>query len=401
MAHANAHAAASPVASHAHASAWLEQTAVVSLCAVAASVQFSIAVAQSLLAVALLCWVGLLIVRREPIAVPRFFWPLLAFCALTVVSALMSPQPRVSLVDCKQLVLFLMVPLTYRVMTGTRGRTATTIIVSVGAVSAIYGIVQYQILGFPRLGLRPHGTLGHYMTYSGLVMLVIAAALARVLFDARERAWPALVIPALAVAVAFTSTRSAWVGVCAAVALLFCLKDFRLIALVPIFAAAFVALAPPTITQRFMSMFDASDPTRRDRVAMLHEGVHMVRDHPFVGVGPNMVEARYAEYRDPDAVQAVNPHLHNVPLQIAAERGIPALAAWLAFVVLLVVDLARTFREGSQRTLAAAGLAAVAAMAAAGLFEHNFGDSEFLMLFLLLITLPFAAAHHPRDHVRA
>ena len=41
---------------------------------------------------------------------------------------------------------------------------------------------------------------------------------------------------------------------------------------------------------------------------------------------------------------------------------------------------------------AAAGLAAVAGMLAAGLFEYNFGDSEFLMLFLVLITLPFAAA---------
>jgi len=30
-------------------------------------------------------------------------------------------------------------------------------------------------------------------------------------------------------------------------------------------------------------------------------------------------------------------------------------------------------------------------MLAAGLFEYNFGDSEFLMLFLVLITLPFAA----------
>jgi hypothetical protein len=25
------------------------------------------------------------------------------------------------------------------------------------------------------------------------------------------------------------------------------------------------------------------------------------------------------------------------------------------------------------------------------MFEHNFGDSEFLMLFLVLITLPFAS----------
>jgi hypothetical protein len=25
------------------------------------------------------------------------------------------------------------------------------------------------------------------------------------------------------------------------------------------------------------------------------------------------------------------------------------------------------------------------------MFEYNFGDSEFLMLFLILVTLPFAA----------
>ena len=37
-------------------------------------------------------------------------------------------------------------------------------------------------------------------------------------------------------------------------------------------------------------------------------------------------------------------------------------------------------------------------MLAAGLFEYNFGDSEFLMLFLLLITLPFAlAAQRPTE----
>jgi hypothetical protein len=43
------------------------------------------------------------------------------------------------------------------------------------------------------------------------------------------------------------------------------------------------------------------------------------------------------------------------------------------------------------RSLPASALAAIAGMLAAGLFEYNFGDSEFLMLFLVLITLPFAA----------
>jgi len=42
-------------------------------------------------------------------------------------------------------------------------------------------------------------------------------------------------------------------------------------------------------------------------------------------------------------------------------------------------------------------------MLAAGMFEYNFGDSEFLMLFLILISLPFAVAHRtaPRRSMRA
>ena len=48
------------------------------------------------------------------------------------------------------------------------------------------------------------------------------------------------------------------------------------------------------------------------------------------------------------------------------------------------------FRSGKNRVLAATGLASLIAMLAAGMFEYNFGDSEFLMLFLILVTLPFA-----------
>jgi hypothetical protein len=37
-------------------------------------------------------------------------------------------------------------------------------------------------------------------------------------------------------------------------------------------------------------------------------------------------------------------------------------------------------------------------MLAAGFFEYNFGDSEFLMLLLVMITLPFAAAREGGRH---
>jgi O-antigen ligase len=117
----------------------------------------------------------------------------------------------------------------------------------------------------------------------------------------------------------------------------------------------------------------------------------MIAAHPVIGVGPNMVERLYAEYRGPDAVNQINPHLHNNPLQIAAERGLPALAIWLWFIVALTRDLWQRFWKGQQRFLAAAALASVVALLTAGLFEYNFGDSEVLMLFLIVVTLPAAA----------
>ncbi|HKB09262.1 MAG TPA: O-antigen ligase family protein [Vicinamibacterales bacterium] len=369
----------------------LEQAGAVALIGVAGALQFSIALAQILLLIALVCWVATLIVKHERVTVPQFFLPLAAYAGATLVSAAFSSDPRTSLVDCKQLVLFLLVPAVYRLINAQQARTLLTVVLTCAAVSAAFGVVQYGILHYDQLSQRPQGTLGHYMTYSGLLMMVIAVAVARLLFDSRDRTWAAAVLPALAVAVALTSTRSAWVGACTGVALLFALKDFRLFAVLPIVAAVFFALAPGMITKRFVSMFDNKDPTRLDRVAMVHEGERMIAAHPLTGVGPNMVEKRYADYRGNDAVNKVNPHLHNNPLQIAAERGLPALALWLWFIAALCLDLQRRFVSGSPRVLAAAALAVTVALLTAGLFEYNFGDSEVLMLFLIVTTLPAAA----------
>jgi O-antigen ligase len=235
------------------------------------------------------------------------------------------------------------------------------------------------------------------MTYSGLLVLVISVALAQVLFGKRDRIWAALVIPALAAAVAVSFTRSAIAGALAAAALLFVLRDYRLLILLPIGAVLFLAVAPSALSDRVASAFDPNNPTVKDRVAMMREGQRMVSARPLVGVGPNMVKERYAEFREPGAIEQVNPHLHNVPLQIAAERGLPALAIWIGFVIIALVDLARAFRSDSYRPLAAAALAAMVAMLAAGMFEYNFGDSEFLMLLLLILTLPFAAGRPAPD----
>ena len=361
------------------------------LLAFVATVQVSIVAAQAFLVLLLIAWVATLVRDKTRPTAPQFFWPLLAYAIVTLVSAAFSHDWIESFIDSKQLYLFLIVPVVYDLARGPRTKTVTDVIITVGALAAAYGIVQYGMLHFDSLRLRPRGTMGHYMTYSGTLMLVIGIAAARIVFGVRDRMWPALIMPALVVALTLTFTRSAWVGVCVGVSLLFILKDFRLTGLLPVAVALLFALAPDRITDRVLSVFDLQDPSSRDRVAMVQTGVAMVKDHPLTGVGPNMVERLYTQYRDPDGVEKVNPHLHNVPLQIAAERGLPALVVWLAFIAVLTIRTFQIFRTSTDRVPPAAALAAIAAMLAAGMFEYNFGDSEFLMLFLVIVTLPFAA----------
>jgi O-antigen ligase len=378
----------------------LEVAAVTTLLGFVAALQISIAASGILLTITLGLWVALLTTQRERPTAPPFFLALLAYAAFTMVSVAFSLDPGISLVDSKEVLLFLVVPVVYRLARGQRAHTLATIIITVGAASAVFGVVQYGILEYDNLGQRPRGAMGHYMTYSGLLVLVIALAGARLLFDTRERLWSALVMPALLVALALTLTRGAWVGACAALGLLFVMKDLRLLAVVPVLAALFIAFAPPALTDRLYSAFDLQDPTNRDRVAMARAGFRMVADHPLTGVGPDVVKEVYPEYRDAGAVQENNPHLHNVPLHIAAERGLPALVVWLGFLVLVLRDLVGRLKAQEGAWLAAAAVAAVAGMLAAGMFEYNFGDSEFLMLFLVLITLPHAAAHSTRAATR-
>jgi len=380
----------------------LERAAYYSLLAFVALLPFSIFASELLLTVTGLLWLAVIIRGHETFEAPRMFWPLVAYAAATFVASIFSVDPPTSIIDCKQLLLFSIVPIAYRLLPGRRALTVVDVIITAGAISAVIGIVQFGILEFDSLGQRPRGLLGMYMTYSGQLMLIACVATARVLFRKDDRLWTALVMPAIIAALAATLSRNAWVGACVGIGLLFIMRDFRLVALLPVVAAIFIAFAPTQMTDRLYSSFrfkhqrhdtaatEASLLSNRDRLAMIRSGFRIIKDDPLTGVGPDMIIRVYSYYRDPNAVQQLNSHLHNVPLQIAAERGLPALAVWLWFIITLLRDFI-TKRAGSILSLNYGALAVTAAMLTAGMFEYNFGDSEFLMLFLVLVTLPYAA----------
>jgi len=378
----------------------LERLAFVALAGCLGLIQLTIVGAEILLDIAGLLWLVIAIRDRRPPAVPAFFWPLVALAAWTLVSSAFSMDPLESFKRDRQLLLYLIVPIAMRLARGRRAMATADTIITLGAAGALVGIVQYAALGYDVLQHRPHGLLGHYMTYSGVLMLVLCVAAAQLVYRERGWIWPAVAVPALFVALVTTYSRNAWVGTLLAIGVLLVLRRaWKLLIAVPVFIAILAVVAPSGIRHRALSAFDLNDATNRDRIAMLKSGKAMIADHPWTGVGPNMVPRAYIEkYKTPDAVDPVDKpgdtraHLHNVPVQLAAERGLPALAAWLWFIVVAVRDLLREFRRGRARALAAGALAAVVAALAAGLFEHNFGDSEFLILFLGILTLPFAAA---------
>ena len=382
--------------------AGLERAAYYALLAFVALLPFSIAASQVLLTCSGVLWFVLVIRGHERFDAPAMFWPLAAYAGATLVASLFSVDPETSFIDCKQLLLFSIVPIAFRLLPGRRALTAVDVIITVGAISAVIGVVQFGILEFDSLGQRPRGLLGMYMTYSGQLMLVACLAAARILFRKDDRLWTALVMPALIAALAATLSRNAWVGACVGIGLLFVIRDFRLFALLPVAIATFIAFAPSQMTDRLYSSFrvkhlrhdtaatEASLLSNRDRLAMIRSGFRIIKKDPLTGVGPDMVVSVYASYRDPNAVQQLNSHLHNVPLQIAAERGLPALAIWLWFIVMLIRDFVKN-RMQADPSLAYGALSVTVAMVAAGMFEYNFGDSEVLMLFLVLVTLPYAA----------
>jgi O-antigen ligase len=383
----------------------IELAGYVTLVACLGIVQFTI-FGANLIVIPGVLWLIVAIREGRRPDVPAFFWPLLVLAGWTLLSCAFSLNPLISIERSRQLGLFLIVPMTARLLRGTRAMTTINVIIALGAAGALVGIVEYAALGFDEPNHRPRGTLGHYMTYSGVLMLVTCAAAARLIYYRKEWIWPAIAVPALLVALVFTDTRNVWVGTMIAVAVLLAIRNLRLLLLVPVAAALFFVAAPPALKQRAYSIVNLHDATNQDRVAMFKSGVHMVKDHPLFGVGMNMVPLVYPQYRSPDAVDPADvvgvptrAHLHNVPIQLAAERGAPALLIWLWFVVVAGRDLFRQLLRGPAKAVAGAGAAALVAMVVAGLFEHNFGDSEFLTLFLGLITLPFAAAEGLRPEV--
>ena len=420
------------------------------MAAIAATCPVSIFAAQSVgLSLAVLVFLVRILRGHTRLERSPLDGPILAFTVWTLLSAAFSPDPLTSHDSAKKLVLFALFYLSVEALTPERDRERILDAALLGGLALAAGVLlEYYFLGYDTLLNRPHSFLGHYMTASGLVMAVLVLAAARLAFlpgpllrpsshDWRALAllvaglcavtacqaldlfaveaerlfvaglaaggayvalsrgpWPGpatstalalLVVPVASWAVVVSRTRNAWLGTLVGLGLVAVLRAPKLLWGLAAAVAAVVILRPAPVVGR-LTVVDASSV---DRYYMWQAGIDMIRDKPVFGQGPGRILAVYPEYRWPQAPNALQPHLHDNALQIAAERGLPCLVWWLWFVAAAMGDAWREVRRGAGWP-AVAALAFLAAFMAAGLFEYNFGDSEILMFTLLVAAIPYA-----------
>ena len=391
---------------------------------------FGIALSNVVLGIAILVFPAL----REP-ADPGFrrARPLLLamaiYAGLLLVAVAFSQDPATSVGGLRELFTLAALPLAIGSIAGERRlRLLFDAAIVAAAIAALAGLAQFWI-GFGDLDRRIRGPFSHVMTFSGILLLVDLLLVARLMFrpptlsaqsdrgprPLLERPWLAWTALALInLALVGSLTRNAWLGLLVGAGWLLWMRRRLLLVWVLPAALVFVVLAPVPVLARALSITNFSDESSYDRLCMLEAGARMVAEHPLFGIGPNMVERLYPIYRHASAARLNVPHLHDSYAQLAAERGLPALASYLA---LLAVALARAWRgyrmelpgtsaedrltgqRASRADLWLGVTAALLAFSVAGLFENNWGDVEVQRVALLLLAAPFCLEIGPSSKV--
>jgi len=360
----------------------------------------SISISQIILSVSLLCWLILLLTKKQKFLVPSFFWAMAVYCILSLVSSFLSVNPEISLKDSRELLLFLIIPMVY---TGFRREkeieTANLALLASGYITILCSVFYFIFKASP--GERIAGFMGHYMTQAGLLLLFSIMALSMFLFYRnRVRLLWGLGFLLSTIALIFTLTRCAWIGIIvASLVLLFLYKPKSLI-IIPLVVGLLFLLSPRDVKKRALSIFSLNDYSNTQRIEYFRAGIKIIKDFPLFGTGPDTVDMVFQNPKYGLSEEAKrNVHLHNNLTQIAAERGIPTLLAWLVFMTWIFISLIKLIKTKAPSVFpfAAASLAALLALIAAGIFEYNFGDAEITSLFLYMMAVPFTLERFHKD----
>ena len=378
----------------------------------AASIMFSIAASQILLGLA----VAALLLSGDKLRIPRIKWPLALFMLGTLVSLAFSGDPVAhGLPQVRKFYVFLELLVVFSCLRNMKVvRWLFLTWAGCGAITALRGCVQFseKVQEAHRLGQitydyyvvqRITGFTSHWNTYSAEEMFALIMAAALLMFAPRARrnwVW-GLCAVLITLAVYLADTRGIWIATAvAAVYLVFFWRRW-LCALIPVAIALVYLLSPAPMRERFVSIVhpNSVDSNQFRKIAW-SAGLAMIEKHPLLGIGPDGPKFHFKEYVPPDVWAAKPPgfyeHMHNLYLQLAADRGIPTMLAMLWMLIQMPIDFWRGLRAlppgpSVRRFLLHGAVAVVLAVMVEGFVEYNLGDSEVLTMFLVATACGYLA----------
>jgi O-antigen ligase len=136
-----------------------------------------------------------------------------------------------------------------------------------------------------------------------------------------------------------------------------------------------------------------ADPSSTLRGQVARVGLSRLMIHPIFGHGMDAMQAHWNEWGFPGHDML---HLHSTPLQLAFDRGLPALLLWLWIIGAFwfwTADAERASRDSSDTNrfgILLGSFGAVTGFFLSSLVNYNFGDAEVAMLFWWLMGIVVA-----------
>jgi O-antigen ligase len=383
--------------------------------AAAALIHVSIAASQMLLGLGIL----LLVVFRQRLEFPRIWIPLAAFFLWTALADVLSPDPWGGRAQVRKFFVFLFIPLIYGVFVRQFEKVFYLMVAwtATATASGLWGLVQF-ITKYEHDKLAPEGFYvaylrrritgfeSHWMTFGALQLSIFSLLLAQLFFSNRKMpAWAYGSLAVLSATILLGWTRSIWLAAIPATLYLVWFWRPKMTLAVPIIAILGFIVAPQATRDRMMSLIEprADVDSNQHRIVTFRTGIEMIKAHPWFGLGPEQIRRNFDSYVPAD-IQRPLPvgyygHLHNIYVQYAAERGIPALVFILWLIGMTIWDcfhgILRAGRARSQELFVLHGtIAVIIGVLVGGVFEYNLGDSEVLMMFLSVVGLGYAAVHN-------
>jgi O-antigen ligase len=257
---------------------------------------------------------------------------------------------------------------------------------------------------------RAAGFYGHYTTYAEALQLIASLALGLFVALGSKRGWRGalllLVLMGLGGALLLTVTRASWLAFLLSAFVIVLAGSSRRTAIIVAACALPVVLAGLFVLQRQRNVgfYDQKDQSITWRETVWREGLELLKSKPrhlLVGVGMDSIKGHWREWGLFDEGRLPIGHMHSTPLQIAVERGIPALLAWVIFVVVYGVMLLRLARSKKiedwiERGIVLGALGGLVGFVASGMVHYNFGDSEVVMIFYFIMGLSLAVARETK-----